>query len=1120
MAKTNPNQMLLNGEQDVTSPAGKRARKKPLDTDTAPKNVGKAVKVSVPDFSDPNRPKSCLEVDFPIAPINALSALEGNAGKPIYQMSKWWARRRSCIFRAMLIAAGTEAPRRPDGTVDELAAARLVWDLYYANHQKAGNFKHLKVLDIFMGGGTTLVEGSRLGYQVAGVDLNPVAWFVVKNELACTDPEQVKRFFDYIEAQVKPLIQPFYVTDCPRGHKGRWYRVNSTPSQVRAGSGSAASRGEPMPANFDPCELPPEERRHYTYEGPEVIYTFWSKHGPCPAQGCGHRTPIFSSPVIATKTISIKSHKVQCHHCRKRFDWDLADPRMAPAEPLVVSPDEPIYICPDRGETRASCPHCGKPVKRPDDKPVSKKVELTLLMHPDWLKGAPGEDDAGPLGGAVDLAAEENARWYRLRRKHLSYIEIRGPLLEQVGDPRHAGRAIETGKGTVPGKSSFVCGSCGRKHDALEAVTTSTKREIVVPYVIQGHCPKCDDAGHPYNGRFFKAPSTTDIERFVAAEREWSTRRESDLRAYWPREELPYAYMTHHANGNLKNRGYSHWWKMFNARQLLIHSQIVKAVAVSDEADWPRDVQEQALGCLQQYLRNQNMFCFWNMQRDTPEPMFSNANYHPKAQVVESNFAHTLGRGNWTSSSEGVIEGLTWDREPWELAVAPRDSATKTVKYPVGDPVHNGSAMLVCASSTELESSSGTADLVITDPPFGGNLFYADLADFFYVWLRIPLRRWYPDYFTAPFTNKSQECITNRAERPDTPDETDVDDISVADRFYKDCLTQCWAEAYRVMKPGGLLAFTFHHSVDEPWVGVLESLFDAGFILEATYPIRSDETKGEYASFGSKKIEYDIIHVCRKRLEAPTPVSWAKMRRWVRDEMARLRNLLELYRRDLLPEADIRVILRGKALEFYSRHYGQVFKGTDEPISVREALLGINQLLDEDLANGAQARRLPPAEAEPLSRLYLQLFAERSEMARDELHKLLRGTGVTQKDFEEREWVREHAKVIYAVPVPERFEQLRKPGRRRDSIKTDLDQACFLTGSALPSSGVSVLEELTSRPSWLKAGVVPILRWLAETDQDTAVRDAARRAGELVERWKAEQATKPRERTLFDELSE
>ena len=191
----------------VTERVPKAKKVKAIDAEHLPPNLSQPVKVRVPDFSDPNRPKTCLEVDFPIVPINALSKLEGNAGKPIYQMSKWWARRRSCVFRAMLIAAAMEAPPRKnaDGSVvlDENGvpepdlddAHKAVWDVYYANHQTAENFKHLKVLDCFMGGGATLVEGSRLGFQMSGVDLNPVAWFVTKNELACADPDEVERYF-------------------------------------------------------------------------------------------------------------------------------------------------------------------------------------------------------------------------------------------------------------------------------------------------------------------------------------------------------------------------------------------------------------------------------------------------------------------------------------------------------------------------------------------------------------------------------------------------------------------------------------------------------------------------------------------------------------------------------------------------------------------------------------------------------------------------------------------------------------------------------------------------------------------------------------------------------------
>jgi hypothetical protein len=181
----------------------------------------------------------------------------------------------------MLIAAATQAP---DDPVD---AAKRVWDAYYANHQTKGAFSKLRVLDPFMGGGTTLVEGTRLGMEMNGIDLNPVAWLVVKNELAASDPEQVKALFQHIEAEVKPQIQPFYVTSCPRGHQGRWI-------DKRAGSTS----------DVDPITLSPHERMHFHWQGPEIIYTFWAKHGTCPASGCGHRTPVFKTPLIAEKKLS------------------------------------------------------------------------------------------------------------------------------------------------------------------------------------------------------------------------------------------------------------------------------------------------------------------------------------------------------------------------------------------------------------------------------------------------------------------------------------------------------------------------------------------------------------------------------------------------------------------------------------------------------------------------------------------------------------------------------------------------------------------------------------------------------------------------------------------------
>jgi putative DNA methylase len=101
-----------------------------------------------------------------------------------------------------------------------------------------------------------------------------------------------------------------------------------------------------MPADFDPLAIPRDERKDYRYEGPEIIYTFWAKHGPCQVTGCGHRTPIMTSPVMAVKTLTVKHWAHTCGKCGEAFDVEEEAARMAP--------DAPLYVAPDR-ERRIPC---------------------------------------------------------------------------------------------------------------------------------------------------------------------------------------------------------------------------------------------------------------------------------------------------------------------------------------------------------------------------------------------------------------------------------------------------------------------------------------------------------------------------------------------------------------------------------------------------------------------------------------------------------------------------------------------------------------------------------------------------------------------------------------------
>ncbi|MEY9722099.1 putative DNA methylase [Sinorhizobium fredii] len=1056
--------------------------------------AGKAVALETVDFSDPNRPKTCLEVDFPILPVNEIAKIESSSGagrKPIYTMSKWWARRPSSVFRSLLIAAATKAPD------NEYDAASHVWNSYYGDHKKKRNFENISVFDPFMGGGTTLIEGARLGFMTSGNDLNPLAWFIVKNELAKCNPDDVSKLLQDIEEEVKPQIMPFISCDGPNGEKGTWTHKHT---------------GEVMGPDFDPLTLKPEERKDYSYEGPEIIYTFWAKHGPCQVTGCGHRTPIMTNPVMAVKTLTVKSWEHACASCGAKFDIENAEARMAPDVPLYVTPDEKPYSVLDP-KGRVTCPTCGHNSLVKLGKGKNKRVELSLLVHPEWLAGTPKHDPQGNLyGGSPQDDCTSTIAWNTERARHIRLLEVRGILTELVTCPETK-VTFATGKegGTVPKRSTFTCASCGTQHDVMNATRNSGKGGQIAGYAIQGYSPQRARANAPYNGRFFAPFDEALAQQYNAAIKEWEKRKDDDLEPYWPKSEVPYGFMTAVANSDIRvNYGFTHWWTMFNPRQLLILSILLKAIVNVGGAKHQRQVREYVLGSFLRYLQHQNMFCFWDIQQDCVAPSLSNANFHPKANLVENSVFAELGRGNWRSSLSTLFETTEWQKCPWDLASNERLVAInpglanmvsgKSERVLIGDKI-SSSPRLFCASSTDLPNMMDqSADLIITDPPFGGLLHYSELSEFFYSWLRLALMESYPEYFSNDEVPKALEVVSNRAREPEDPDS-----------FYQRLLTACWSEAYRTLKPGGLLAFTFHHSADEPWIAVLESLFEAGFYLEATYPIRADETKGD-GQFGSKTIEYDIIHVCRKRTEEPKPVSWGRMRREVLADVRQLQGMLENHARAGLPAADLQVIRRGKALEYFSRHYGKVFVDEGRPISVKDALVGINQLIDEDANKTAEP---PPVIAEPITRQFLRIFNGRTELARDQMQKLLRGSGIAPDEFTDRGWATEEKKA-FQLADPLAFARDWQ-GRHRRRLTADLDQALVLIGACYDGSGINASDTLKNENFRPHPALKSLLEWLSRHGATQPKRNASSRALSIYNNWASSHKEAVTQMSLFQE---
>lgn len=127
--------------------------------------------------------------------------------RPVYSLHKWWARRPGALFRSILLRAC-----RPTAQLfgpSENGSFASTSD-YFADH----NLNEIIILDPFMGGGTTLVEASRLGARVIGCDLNPVSYWVVRETLKPIDLAKLEHYFQQLEQTAGEKIRELYRTNC------------------------------------------------------------------------------------------------------------------------------------------------------------------------------------------------------------------------------------------------------------------------------------------------------------------------------------------------------------------------------------------------------------------------------------------------------------------------------------------------------------------------------------------------------------------------------------------------------------------------------------------------------------------------------------------------------------------------------------------------------------------------------------------------------------------------------------------------------------------------------------------------------------------------------------------
>jgi putative DNA methylase len=235
--------------------------------------------------------------------------------------------------------------------------------------------------------------------------------------------------------------------------------------------------------------------------------------------------------------------------------------------------------------------------------------------------------------------------------------------------------------------------------------------------------------------------------------------------------------------------------------------------------------------------------------------------------------------------------------------------------------------------------------LVSTDPPYYDNIGYADLSDFFYVWLRRSLRSVFPDLFTTLAVPKSEELVAtpNRHGNKEKAESFFLAGMTRA----MHCLSEQAHSAFPIT-----IYYAFKQSESEGeagtastgWETFLDAVIRAGFGISGTWPMRTEYTGNLKKNVSS--LASSIVLVCRPRsADAPS----ATRREFVAALKAELPQALAHLQRGNIAPVDLAQAAIGPGMGVYTR-YAKVLDAEGKPLSVREALALINQTLDEALA--------------------------------------------------------------------------------------------------------------------------------------------------------------------------
>ena len=430
--------------------------------------------------------------------------------------------------------------------------------------------------------------------------------------------------------------------------------------------------------------------------------------------------------------------------------------------------------------------------------------------------------------------------------------------LNEVEDRKHPGRCSECGEPLMTAgparRNRCPCPHCGGISVYPDAKAGPPGHRM---FAIEYHCPRCKPH---HKGRFFKTPDSWDLARFDRAESAWK-----DLQPlFLPDDAIPSGDET----DRLHRWGYNYYREMFNGRQLLCLELSCRFIA--EQTD--ERVRNALATNLSDLLRYQNMLCRYDSMALKSLDIFSVHGFPVGLIQCESNFlgiagasnGNSVGSGGWANITAKFTKAKSYCSKPFEILH--RGGRKITVEIPgewIGEtnrafqPHTVRKVELSCSDAAQADWAPESLDAVMTDPPYFGNVQYAELMDFCYIWLRKLVGKSVPE-FATPSTRNAGELTGNQ-------------NMGRGLEHFTEGLSSVFQRMASALKRGAPLAFTYHHNQIDAYYPTAVAMLDAGLTCSASLPCPAEMGASIHIS-GTKSSILDTVFICR--LTGRIPAKW------------------------------------------------------------------------------------------------------------------------------------------------------------------------------------------------------------------------------------------------------